>query len=102
MCLQLLLLLKTRQHSVSETDLTFSIENDETVETAKQAFGFPLTNDQEQCLQEILSDLKKETPMLRILQGDVGTGKTIVAFLAMFATFGSGPPVVSFSQTFFF
>lgn len=43
---------------------------------------FQLTQDQEQALQEILSDLTQPHPMNRLLIGDVGTGKTVVAGLA--------------------
>jgi len=45
-------------------------------------FRFSLTFDQKKVIQEINDDLKSEYKMFRILQGDVGSGKTIVAFLA--------------------
>ncbi|MCB0394425.1 MAG: ATP-dependent DNA helicase RecG, partial [Bdellovibrionales bacterium] len=44
--------------------------------------GFELTDDQQKTLTEILSDLRKGTPMHRMVQGDVGSGKTAVAFLS--------------------
>jgi ATP-dependent DNA helicase RecG len=48
-----------------------------------KAFGFPLTPGQAQALLEIEADLAKNYPMVRLLQGDVGSGKTLVAFLAI-------------------
>jgi len=44
---------------------------------------FKLTNCQNKVLNEIFEDLKQETSMNRLLQGDVGSGKTIVAFLTL-------------------
>lgn len=46
---------------------------------------YKLTSDQVSCIREIVLDMDRETCMNRLLQGDVGTGKTIVAFLAMYA-----------------
>ena len=43
---------------------------------------FRLTNSQKSVLKDITEDLVKPTPMLRLLHGDVGSGKTVVAALA--------------------
>ena len=51
---------------------------------------FPLTAAQERVIGEILDDLASPHPMLRLLQGDVGSGKTIVAALALAAALESG------------
>ena len=51
---------------------------------------FKLTNDQNIAIEEILSDLESPTRMNRLLQGDVGSGKTIVSFIGMYANFLCG------------
>ncbi len=51
---------------------------------------FELTNDQKNVVEEILEDLSSNGKMNRLLQGDVGSGKTIVSIIAMYANFLSG------------
>ena len=51
---------------------------------------FELTGDQLKAVDEIISDLGAPNRMNRLLQGDVGSGKTIVAFIGMFANYLSG------------
>ena len=51
---------------------------------------FKLTSDQEKVVEEILKDLEEPHRMNRLLQGDVGSGKTIVSFIAMYANYMSG------------
>ncbi len=52
-------------------------------EKVLQAFGHPLTSGQQQALTEIENDIASPQRMIRLLQGDVGSGKTLVAFLAI-------------------
>lgn len=51
---------------------------------------FELTGDQKNAIEEIKKDLNSSSRMNRILQGDVGSGKTIVAILAMYLNYVSG------------
>ena len=57
---------------------------------AKAKSTTPWTGDQRRAIDEILTDLATGSPMLRLLQGDVGTGKTAVAFVAAAATAAAG------------
>lgn len=55
-----------------------------------ESFGFRLTEAQRKVWAEIGDDLRTETPMLRLLQGDVGSGKTVVAALAALQAVANG------------
>lgn len=63
---------------------------DELLQEKKSQLPFPLTRAQERALAEILSDMKSPAHMNRLLQGDVGSGKTVVAGLAMYAVHTAG------------
>ena len=60
---------------------------------------FKLTRAQERVWREIAHDLKRATPMQRLLQGDVGSGKTIVAALAALQVIESGRQVALMAPT---
>jgi ATP-dependent DNA helicase RecG len=51
---------------------------------------FTLTNAQQRVIDRIFDDMQSQAPMNRLVQGDVGSGKTIVAFMAMFAAMENG------------
>ena len=61
--------------------------------------GFKLTRAQERVWREIAHDLRRATPMQRLLQGDVGSGKTIVAALAALQAIESGKQVAFMAPT---
>ena len=60
------------------------------LERFDRALPFTLTGDQQSVGREIAADLAGETPMSRLVQGEVGSGKTLVALRAMLATAESG------------
>jgi len=60
---------------------------------------FKLTLDQKKVIKEIIYDLKKISPMNRFLQGDVGSGKTIVAAIACYLSFLNGYQSLIMSPT---
>ena len=63
------------------------------------ALPFQPTGAQSRCLAEIEADLVQPTAMLRLLQGDVGSGKTLVALLAMLAAVEAGTQAVLMAPT---
>src|SRR5690625_6334715 len=64
-----------------------------------QGLPFTPTGAQERVSAEIAADLTQSTPMLRLLQGDVGSGKTLVAALAVLSAVTSGFQVAIMAPT---
>ena len=60
------------------------------VEGFRRILPFPLTGAQQRVLTEIRADLAREQPMARLLQGDVGSGKTVVAIEALLTALDAG------------
>jgi ATP-dependent DNA helicase RecG len=60
---------------------------------------FELTKSQKRSLEEITADIMKDTPMNRLLEGDVGTGKTIVAIIASYLAVLNGKRVLYMAPT---
>lgn len=65
----------------------------------RQRFDFNLTTSQQKASQEILNDLASAKPMIRLLEGDVGSGKTAVAAIAAQAIVNSGYEVAYMAPT---
>ena len=66
------------------------LKNDYYTHNLRKLLPFVLTNDQEAAIKEISSDLSSDVRMLRLLQGDVGSGKTVVALFAMLQAIENG------------
>ncbi len=66
---------------------------------ALAALPFCLTKSQKQALSEITEDMKSTGRMLRLLQGDVGSGKTVIAFLSMLTAAEAGTQAVLMAPT---
>jgi ATP-dependent DNA helicase RecG len=64
--------------------------NDKVREAIREVLPFHPTTAQKKALGEIVSDMKQPSPMRRLLQGDVGSGKTIVALQAMLVAMENG------------
>ena len=64
--------------------------DDKKLKTLQASLPFSLTEAQERSLSEILADMRSPYHMNRLLQGDVGSGKTVVAGLAMYAAVTAG------------
>ncbi len=73
--------------------------NSSTVQQFMSSLPFTLTDSQKKAIDEILSDFKKNYPMNRLLEGDVGSGKTVIAALAAFIAFGNGYQTVFMAPT---
>jgi ATP-dependent DNA helicase RecG len=83
-----------------KSNLSLRVENAEklTADFIGQ-LPFSLTRAQQRVINEIFSDLGRKTAMQRLLQGDVGSGKTIVAALAALATLRAGHQVALMAPT---
>src|SRR3989440_6686728 len=71
-----------RRATRKENAIVFRVREDNVREALKRILPFKPTAAQKRVLAEIAADLEKSTPMNRLLQGDVGSGKTIVALQA--------------------
>ncbi|MCL2004928.1 MAG: ATP-dependent DNA helicase RecG [Planctomycetaceae bacterium] len=96
--LQLGLAMRRLQHQTSlkasPLKLTDSINSQ-----IRQRFPFTLTKAQERVIAEIVQDMSQPIPMNRLLQGDVGSGKTIVAVYAMLLAAANGYQSVFMAPT---
>jgi ATP-dependent DNA helicase RecG len=80
-----------RRHAAGTELKPFTVVVDDRIRaSAAKVLPFKLTPGQRQALKEIVEDMRRSTPMHRLLQGDVGAGKTIVALLAAVVAMENG------------
>ena len=89
--------LKRRQQK-TETGIAFSL-NDRVRQAIKKILPFHPTAAQKRVLKEIADDMQKPYPMRRLLQGDVGSGKTIISFQAAVVAIENGYQVALMAPT---
>src|SRR5438132_8199494 len=89
--------LKRRQQK-AQTGIAFNLD-DRAREAIKKILPFHPTAAQKRVLKEIASDMEEPFPMRRLLQGDVGSGKTIVAFEAAIIAIENGYQVALMAPT---
>ncbi|MQG09186.1 MAG: ATP-dependent DNA helicase RecG [SAR202 cluster bacterium] len=94
---QLLGLKKKYQWQKEENSI--NISDQEIVNIFMNSLKFSLTNDQISSVNEILKDINSIIPMSRLLQGEVGSGKTIVGICAILATVSSGYQALMMAPT---
>jgi ATP-dependent DNA helicase RecG len=87
-----------RRKMRSQTGVSFAI-NDQVRAAVKRILPFHPTAAQKRVLKEIVDDMRKPSPMRRLLQGDVGSGKTIVAFEAAVIAIENGYQVALMAPT---
>jgi ATP-dependent DNA helicase RecG len=87
-----------RREQKAQTGIAFRLDN-QVREAIKKILPFHPTAAQKRVLKEIASDMEKPFPMRRLLQGDVGSGKTIVAFEAAMIAIENGYQVALMAPT---
>lgn len=86
------------RHQNMQND-SFKIDvDDEKMQNFIEKFGFDLTGSQKSAISDILSDFQKGYPMTRLLEGDVGSGKTAVAAAITYATVMNQPSGQNFGN----
>ncbi len=90
-------MLLLKQLNIGSKGISFTIA--EELKKLKESLPFNLTEAQSKVVREILIDEKKSSPMNRLVQGDVGSGKTIIALISMFNVIKNGYQVGMMAPT---
>lgn len=94
------LALRARRHRMERRDKPRTISIDDRIRNlVRKMIPFPLTSAQKHVLKEIADDLVAPRPMYRLLQGDVGSGKTIVSLIAALLVIENRHQVVFLAPT---
>ena len=89
-----------RRKQVAQADVAPACERDpHAAKVARDALPFSLTAAQSRCFEVLAADLCRDVPMNRLLQGDVGAGKTAVAFLGAAHVAAAGHQVAMMAPT---
>src|SRR5579859_5543250 len=88
-----------RRATRKENAIAFRVREDKIREAVKRILPFKPTTAQFKVLKEIVADLEKPAPMNRLLQGDVGSGKTIVALQAAVIAIENGTQAALMAPT---
>ncbi len=83
-------MLRLRNENNKHSALALKVKTDGLVQKFIKNLPFELTGGQKRAVNEILNDLNSEKPMARLLQGDVGSGKTVVACIMLLAGVENG------------
>jgi ATP-dependent DNA helicase RecG len=92
------LALRRRRNAAVQKPHVIAID-DTLRERVRQVLPFKLTAGQREAVREIVADMQRRWPMQRLLQGDVGSGKTVVAFLAAMVAMENGYQVAVMAPT---
>lgn len=84
-------LIRLRENTAKNTSsYALHVAKDGLVQQFIKSLPFELTSGQKQAVNEILQDMNSDVPMQRLLQGDVGSGKTVVATIMLLAAIENG------------
>ena len=87
---QLKLIMLRENTAKNTSSYALKVHKDGLVQQFIKNLPFELTSGQKQAVNEILQDMDSDTPMQRLLQGDVGSGKTVVATIMLLAAIENG------------